>query len=143
MIQGIEDLRQIYLEQKLLNELPPLGNSHPAETVLRYIIWYNSDENKYHFYFANRHTSHYELSEHRINTMKDGKKYFTTGGGFYAKTQDGIVLFGKSDTYGLDIVQYNDAISNYKETIGGEDSPQRFREVLDHTKFDEYGGLPF
>lgn len=94
-----------------------IGNASPSN-ALRFIILIN-EHDEYKWYFANQYSSHTDL-EKEIN---DEKKWRACGGGFYTAIRanakinldgywrmgnfydkdlkDTIVLFGKSDTYGL------------------------------------------
>ncbi len=111
---------QSKIVQRVVTEVekPPLYSDLP-HPPLRYILLKFNDNEELKFLFAQKHTSHYDLGqEFRKSSVRN---FRVVGGGFYAslagnaneKHDDGdkysisndnfstIILFGKSDTYGL------------------------------------------
>lgn len=131
-VTGVKDVLQKLNKEK--EDLYPVGSAYP-ECQMRYIIIedkvYNEEDNYeetiYRFYFAKRHTSHSELADEARKVYPKGH---TVGGGFYARRSANgltevfgyfksspcsmeILLWGKSDTFGLNPSTLNKAIKDY------------------------------
>lgn len=92
---------------KIVNDTPVLGSINPTN-AMRYIILSNGKEFK--MYFAKGFTSHSSLFEEFDKQCADDDYWSCVGGGFYCYiasnaipegSERSIMLFGKSDSYGL------------------------------------------
>jgi hypothetical protein len=133
------DRKKYYKQLELDKANEPLGSDFPS-AQMRYIIIvdkeydedYEEDVEIYKFYFASRHTSHSELAE-------EAKKVYptcrTVAGGFYTRRSANalratfgdyrpypytleILLYGVSDSYGLNLKYLNKAINDYYKQQG-------------------------
>ena len=121
--------------QKELGELTannPIGSDFPS-CQMRYIIYQETvkdedgDYDVCRFYFASRHTSHSELAEELKKAKPDA---WVRGGGFYSRRSANglrelyggfrpspynmeIILWGISDSYGLNPNVLDKAIADY------------------------------
>lgn len=126
------------LEQDKANE--PIGSDFPS-SQMRYIIIRDKIDNGeeydlwdivYRFYFASRHTSHSDLAEEAKKVYPNGQ---TVAGGFYARRSANgmrrtfgdyrpypytieVLLYGQSDSYGLNLNHLNKAIKDYYKEQG-------------------------
>ena len=138
--KAYKDRKKYYkqLEQDKANE--PIGSDFPS-SQMRYIIIrdrinngeeYDEWDTKYKFYFASKHTSHSELAEEAKKVYPNGQ---TVAGGFYTRRSGNgmrrtfgeyrpypytieVLLYGVSDSYGLNLKYLDKAISNYQKVQG-------------------------
>jgi hypothetical protein len=129
---------------KIVNNAPVLGSVNPTN-AMRYIILSNGKEFK--MYFAKGFTSHSSLFEEFDKQCADNDYWSCVGGGFYCYiasnaipegSERSIMLFGKSDSYGLRKENLDKAIKTLPQGLNVIILEKLPQSITDNTEVIEY-----